>query len=274
MPAELEIVPADLSYPELHRDYCRTLTAPMDDMYAAFAELADRFTLRLEGEPVGFFSVDDARELRCFYVRPAEEQRASEFFRQVLTSRSICAAWPATLDPAFASLSLDLARGVEVKALLFQHLADPEPVRAPLATMRRAVQADFEASVAFQRAATGAPLAFLRPYVSARIEAGELRLHEVEGAIVGAGELRRDGASPGFAHLGVMVGAALRGQGLGSAIMRYLVHEAERERLAPICSTEPTNLAARRAIERAGFRARHRVLRVALPQGPSASPEG
>lgn len=265
MLAEIEIVPADPSLSDdMLRDYRRTLVAPMDDMWEAFAEMAHSFTMLRGGEPIGFFTVNDEGELYRFHVRSALEHQTGAFFRYVLTERSISAALPATLDPAFTSLSMELAQGVEVKALLFQLVADPEPVRAPLATIRRAEKPDFEASVAFERAAIGAPLGFLRPYLTTRIDAGELLLHEVDGMIVGVGELRRDGTNPGYAHLGVVVGETQRGQGLGSAIMRYLVEEAERHQLKPLCSTEPTNPAARRIIERAGLRARHRVLRVAL----------
>lgn len=245
-------------------DYRRTLVAPLDDMWAAFAENAHQFTMMLDGEPLGFFSVNDDRELHAFHVRKGWEHHAGAFFRDVLVRQSICAAFPATVDPAFLSVCLDRARSIDVKALLFQHVTDPTAVRNPLATMRQAQEADFAACVAFARDATGMSLDFLEPYLTARIRDGEFLLHELDAKIAGVGEFRQDSSNPDYAQLGVMVGKSVRGRGLGGAIMNYLVDEAARRHRKPICSTEPTNLAARHIIEHAGFRARHRVLRVAF----------
>jgi GNAT superfamily N-acetyltransferase len=264
----MEIVAAE---PErgsgLLRAYMRSLVAPLDDMWATFAEMADPFVLLLDGEPAGLFSVDDEGQLHRFYVQPALLHRAHELLRHVLSTRPIRAALPSTVDPAFTSLSLGLSEGVEVKALMFHRVVGTQPVGPPLKKMRRAKRADLDASVVFEHAATGAPLAFLRSYLEARIASKELLLHEVNGAIVGIGELRPDRATGGYAHLGVIVGESARGQGLGGVIMNYLVRESGRQALRPVCSTEPTNLAARRVIERAGFRARHRVLRVVISEG-------
>ncbi len=64
--------------------------------------------------------------------------------------------------------------------------------------------------------------------------------------------------------MGLIVGRGRRGKGLGSRLMHALVLECQRRKLKPLCSTEPENLAARRVILKAGFRARHRLFRVAL----------
>lgn len=257
---KLETAPSD---PEACRamraERRQTLLAPMDDMWAAFAEMANWHTIQVGGEPVGFFSLNGERELHAFYLRPAQELAAEAILQEVIAKHGVRAALPATVDPAFTCLAMDHAREVSVKAILFHHVV--QPGGRALESLREAGEEDRAAAIAFEEAATGAPLAFLDGYVGARIAAGELLLHEVEGAITGVGELRRDASNPGHAHLGVIVGAEQRGQGLGSAIMRYLVEESGRQGLAPICSTEPTNSAARRVIERAGFRPRHRVVR-------------
>lgn len=260
---DIEFKPADHeACSALLSEYRETLMAPMDDMWAAFADMAQPFLLTYCEESVGFFNVNEERELNRFYVREAFSDQAAPWFRQVISRQDIQAALPATLDPAFLSLSLDLAQDIEVKALVFHHAVAPQPVNAPLTSMRTAEEGDLEAAIAFEQAAIGAPLEFLQHYVAARIATKELLLHEVEGAIDGIGELRPDAACPGYAHLGMIVGESQRGRGLGRAIFTYLIEEARRRELKPLCSTEPTNLAARRALERAGFRAHHRVLRV------------
>ena len=86
--------------------------------------------------------------------------------------------------------------------------------------------------------------------------------------IVACGECRVDPRQPEHAHLGVIVAEARRGTSLGGRMMNSLVLASRNSGLEPLCSTEPDNLAARRMIHRAGFRARHRVFRVSFEPGP------
>ena len=266
---QTQILPAD---PDTCRDMlddqARSFVAPMDDMWAAFARMATPFMVLRDGKPIAHFAVDDQNELRMFHVRPAIA-RPDDVFRQVVNERGIGAALPATIDPAFTAHCLDHAAAVEVKALLYHHAVAPEPVKEPLGSMRVAADADHAAAVAFCQRAIGAPPEFLNGYLAQRIAAGELFLHatnDYPDEILGTGEFRADDANPGTVHLGLIVGEAARGKGLGTAIFDYLVREAIRRNLTPLCSTEPENAAARRVIERSGFRSWHRVLRVRLAQ--------
>lgn len=113
-----------------------------------------------------------------------------------------------------------------------------------------------------EEVAVGDPRTFLEPYVRERLERGELLLFEPEGHLLCVGELRPDRQQEGIAQLGLIVHAAQRSRGLGSGMLSSLVTMSRGRGLSPVCSTELCNRAARRAIERAGFRATHRVLRV------------
>jgi RimJ/RimL family protein N-acetyltransferase len=106
------------------------------------------------------------------------------------------------------------------------------------------------------------PRNFLEAYVRERLERQELLLAESGGQILCAGELRRDPQQVGVAHLGLIVRGDERGKGMGSRMLSSLVTRSRALGLTPRCSTEVDNLGAQRAIERAGFRANHRVLRV------------
>ena len=129
------------------------------------------------------------------------------------------------MDPSFLSLSLGAGHGSVPKAMMFQHML--EPAGTALSDLRLALAVDHSASTAFAEAAAGFPRTFVEPYLAERIERGELFLYEERGEILASGECRR-------------------------------------RNMKPLCSTEPANLAARRVIHKAGFRARHRVFRVTL----------
>ena len=165
-----------------------------------------------------------------------------------------------TQDPNYLCSALDVASSVEAHSLLFASLTEPEV--PGLDDLTVAEPEDHERIVEFEVAEVGMPRAFLDGYVRERLERRELLLHEEGGRLVSVGELRRDSRQAGIAQLGVIVKISERGRGIASRMLSSLATRSREEGLTPVCSTEVANPGARRAIERAGFRANHRVLRV------------
>lgn len=259
-------------YEELRDAGHRTLAGPEDDMWATFADLADPFSLTWDEGVVGRFSVDAEKRLHGFYVAEKFRALSVALLARLIGELDVAAAMTSTVDPEFLSLCLAHGATAEPMALMYDHVGDPESQQA--IDLHRATTADHAAAVAFSRSELGSPTNFLDPYLSQRIDLGELYLVKDAGRIRASGELRVDRRTPGNAHLGFVVAADSRGQGLGSRLMRTLTGLALEQELTPRCSTEPTNVAAQRAIVRAGFRHRHTVLRCAWgtadEQGPDA----
>ena len=232
-------------------------------MWAAFADLAEPHSLTFDGQLVGRFSLDDERRLHGFYLREEFEPMAADLLARVVAELDVAAVMTSTVDPSLLALTLASGGTARSTGLMYDHVHDS--VVDDTLELRVAGDGDHRSAVAFAQRELGAPESFLGPYLAQRIELGELYLLEVSGAIVASGECRIDTRSPGNAHLGLVVGEQLRGQGLGSRLMHTLTEIALSRDLIPRCSTEPTNTAAQRAIRRAGFRNRHHVLSVVPP---------
>ena len=244
-----------------HRaEYLQQLVAPMDDMWAAFADMADPHGLMVGNDVAGFCCVDRNRRLLRFYVKPRYQHRSEKLLRCALRELDVACLIVYTLDPNYLSTALDIATHVASHSLLFSHATEPQaPALGPL---RLAEADDHDSIVDFQALEIGAPRDFLNHYVGQRLERSEVLLYESDGDIICAGELRRDQQQAGISQLRLIVRKSDRGKGIGTQMLSSLVTRSRDEGLAPYCSTEITNLGARRAIERVGFRARHRVLRV------------
>ncbi len=249
-------------------EYLAQLLAPLDDMWAAFADGAAGYSLRAGEDVVGSCCVDDERRLLRFYLRPAWQHRSEELLRLVLEELEVESLLVSTLDPGFLGPALDVAARIEPHTLLYAPTVAPE-VQA-LDRLAVARVGDHARVVDFEEATLGAPRAFLEGYLLARIEREELLLHWEGSEVIAAGELRRDRQQPGIAQLGVVVAAPARGRGLGARLLATLVARSRAEGLTPICSTEVGNRAARRAIERAGFRPAHRLLRITFERSTPA----
>jgi GNAT superfamily N-acetyltransferase len=266
----IEILPdADEIHLACQPAYLKTLVAPLDDMWAAFAAMANPYALVVDDRVAGCCTVNEERELHQFYLHPEFEDRGELILASLVDQMDIVSAVPSTVDPAFLSLTLSIGHSSDTVALMYQHVLEPQG--SALTGLRIATTADHADAVAFAKAATGMPDEFLVPYLSERIERAELFLHEVSGAIHATGECRVDQTHLGHAHLGMIVGIDHRSRGVGSQLLNALVAECQRRDLRPLCSTESTNLAARRVIHKIGFRSRHRVFRVKFGTSDSES---
>ena len=242
--------------------YLAQLAAPMDDMWAAFADMAAPHALLVEGAVAGSCCIDEEGQLLRFFVLPRFLPHATGLLRLALGELAAKRMIVTTLDPGYLAPALDLAAGIEPHTLLFAPVAEPEG--PGLADLTHAALDDHARIVDFQAAEVGAPRSFLEGYVRERIERQEMLLFEEGSQLVCVGELRRDPQQAGIAQLGLIVRGRERGRGVGTRMLSSLVTRSRAAGLSPHCSTEVTNLGARRAIERAGFRATHRLLRVSF----------
>lgn len=248
------------AYRRLTAERRRTLVAPEDDMWATFADMAEPHALAIDTHLVGRFSVDDDRQLHGFYLSNDLEDAAADVFARVVDELKITNVMPSTVDPTFLSLSLIRGGATRPVALMYDLTTDPQS--DDTVAVRLATSADHAAAVAFYRAETGSPDAFLTTYLTERIDLHELYLVEDDGKITATGECRADNRTPGNAHLGLVVGSENRGRGTGSRLMCTLTKISKDHDLTPRCSTEPTNTAAQSVIRRAGFRNRHQIFQI------------
>jgi len=252
--------PGTDSFGSLRSQYLGQMSAPMDDMWLAFADAAEQHLIFLEEDPVGLACVDDEGALLAFYVVPRHQHRAPDLLRDVLARLKVAWISVGTQDPCFHASALDVAASAEPHTLLYSQVRDPGIELE--AGLELACRQDLTGIVEFQSEATGAPLEFLRAYGEARIQRNELFVVRRAGRLVATGELRQGEAQPGVAQLGFIVAQGERGRGLGSRLMGSLVRRSGGLGLGAYCSTTCANLGAQRAIERAGFSALHQLLRV------------
>ncbi len=247
-------------YRDHRTEYLAQLVAPMDDMWAAFADMAVPHGLMVGDEVAGSCCVDRDGQLLHFYVRPRFQHRSEALLRLALRELRVTRMMVYTLDPNYLSAALDVASRVEPHTLLFAPLADPDG--PGLAHLRMAGRDECQRIVDFQAEELGAPREFLQHYVRERLERQEMLLFEDGAQLLCVGELRRDQQQVGIAHVGVIVRGRERGKGIATRMLTSLATRSRAQGCMPHCSTEVRNLGARRAIERAGFRANHRVLHV------------
>lgn len=250
--------------------YMRHTTAPLDGMWlCGLVPLARHYGLYEASELAGFCCVNEDGYLLQFLMDPKYQQRSSELFASIvhgdLSAGEIKGAFASTAEPEYLSLCADHYSSITVNALMYQLADTPwslqsRVVNTPLAMS--AVEApQLAEAVEFAMAAIGAPPEWLTGYYANLIDRHELFGLWEEGRLIAAGESRGyDDYQTDYADVGVIVAASERSRGLATRVLKHLIAMNEEKSLSSICSTEAGNIAAQKAITRAGFLARNRIL--------------
>ncbi|MEM7351871.1 MAG: GNAT family N-acetyltransferase [Acidobacteriota bacterium] len=250
---------------DLRRAYLRSQTAPIDGMWEAFAAMAHQREIRSAGEKAGFFCVNEQGQILQFHVSAPFEPVAAELFARVVDRSEVRGAMVSTADPLFSSLCFDLHNEVRVNTYLYE---DHHPSESPLAGEGEAsldlVEAYELTTIAdLQRGSFDQdPGDWLLGYLENLITRRELYALRLGDEILGTGELRVSDSQPPYADLGVITMRRHRRRGVASHILWRLKQLGLDRELVPICSTTVENLGAQRAIAKAGFISRHRILQV------------
>ncbi len=251
----------------LKRQYMQQTTAPLDGMWlCGLVPLAAHYGIYEEDDLVGFYCVNDEGFLLQFFVTPDHQHRTSQLFASILrsdqaSSCEIRGAFVSTAEPRFLSLCLDQFASFEVNALMYQHAGSAiEQPQSSLA-MTAVDSAQLSQAVDFAVASIGAAADWLRTYFKNLIDRRELFGVWKNGQLIATGESRGyDEFQTGYADVGVIVARSERGKGVATKVLMQLVARNQADHLQSICSTERTNVAAQKAISRAGFFASNRII--------------
>lgn len=256
---------------QMQQDYLATLMGPQDAYWQeGLIAASDHVEIRIEGLQVGYFVLDSQNRMMQFHLTERFHRDAPNLLKQVLESHGVKTALAATIEPFYFSLCLDLQHKAQVHTYLFSDHWKREPVLTTIKghLFRKAISDDlatvvplFSGGDEFVDSETiEANFGDQLGYAKMVIERGILHVLEKGGEILGTGELRERKTWVPFADVGMIVNKKYRRKGVGTYLLALLKQEADRQGLKPICSCEAGNLGSRKAVENAGFIARHRVV--------------
>lgn len=252
----------------LKASYLETLSAPLDGMWEqGYINPLPHWEIRIDKVLTGYFVGNDERALLQFYLQPEYESQSSRIFQQVVVQNNLTHALAGTMDPLFLRHCLDVQRSVKVHTYLYETSSSRPGGANETPSMRAVCMDELDRTIQFQIECLGIDANvgdWLRQYSANLIQRSELHVLCEDDRWLGLGELRRSETQLGVADVGMMVAPAHRRRGLASSILSRLRAKCDAEGLRAICSTTAQNIAAQKAIVRAGFRSRHRIIRVEL----------
>ncbi|MDQ2715314.1 MAG: GNAT family N-acetyltransferase [Chloroflexota bacterium] len=251
---------------QMRDDYLRTLLAPMDGMWeSAVIAQATFWEIQHQGQHTGYFCTGSDYDLLRFYLVEDYQVRAQEIFRWVVSTHDIHYAIVSTIEPLYFSVCLDMQRGIALHSYLFRDHARVElPAALSKSTFRKAEKSELDDIVRFYRANTEGPGDWIEAFLHKRITREELFVLYDQQTLVATGECIPSQKQAPYADLGMVVGQAYRGRGLGSSMLIHLKKHCYASGWQAICSCAAGNHASRKAIEKAGFISDQRMVKVLL----------
>ena len=252
----------------LKAEYLARTTAPLDGMWlCGFLPLAQHFGLYRGGALAGYVCINDEGYMLQFYICQDQMSEVQVIFADMISGNfaelpEIKGAFASTAEPDYLSLCLDNFSAFEVNALMYQLSRSLEISKNsdPLWSLTALRVEHLPEAIEFCIRNIGAPEEWLRGYLSNLIERQEVFGCWQDGELIGTGENRKfDDVQQGYTDVGVIVSEQQRGKGLATWILQQLVGQALAMDLKPMCSTERDNIAAQKAISRAGFIANNRI---------------
>lgn len=262
---------------DVKAQYLQSLVAPMDGMWeVGFTNPAPHWEMRWDGERAGYYAANQEGALLQFYVCPAFEIHGRALFDHVVAQNTVTQAVVSTVDPSFLSFCLDVQSKVIVHTYLYEVRTEarPDHPRSEEMGFRLVGAPELDRTVALQQACLGGAASlseWLQGYSSNLIEREELYVLCRDDEWLGLGEYRRSDSQEGVVDLGMMVAPEHRRRGWATDILKRLVVHSAQQELRAICSTTVENVGAQKAILRAGFTSRHRILSVSFEHGPERS---
>ncbi len=256
---------------DLKAQHLKTLSAPLDAYWEeALIGFADHYEFNIDGARSGFYCINSDNRLVAFHLSPEYATHGGNALSYIISEHRVSAALVGTNDSSFLSLCLDVAAGIQVHSLLFQ---DNRKISGELTGFNQlsfnlASKDDFTDIFEHYCASSGSMdtesietgFENLKGYIRFVMDEHHIFVLREEGKLIATSECRISKTQKPYADLGMIVTEEYRRKGVGSYILGRTKAFCYERDLSPICSCEADNIGSKKAITRAGFVSRHRIV--------------
>jgi len=249
---------------DLRQEYLDSLMESQELFLELMVREAQPFAL-LDGDTlVGYFFEGTDHTLIEYYVCPACFAYVDTIFGVIVMERGIHTVYCKSFDHLLLSCCLDMQKKMESLGYLFREYEKPPA----LSLSKRPLSATFNNITT--RLATKADEAYIseineeifdHPHeITETIENDNLLIFQQGESVIGFGIFQRTIAGRPEFDIGMLVNREFRRQGYGAFILGYLMNYCEEHGYRPTAGCAIENLASRRCLERAGYKAQYRML--------------
>lgn len=243
------------------QQHISTFSSPIDSFLEDHILAAQSYQIRLGGQMIGWAAVYQQTLLTQFALLPAYKPWGQRVFAQARKLETVQAAFVPTCDEFFLAHALDDYRLLEKQAYFFQHSPQRQPDQASLPWQHRQANAEDRATI---QQLSGDFFDKLEQ----RIDEGQIYITQAALSTtdewVGFGIIEKGRLCHGVASCGMFVVETHRKQGIGAAIIAYLMSRCAELALRPVAGCWYYNHNSKKTLEKAGMWTQTRLLKISF----------
>ena len=235
--------------------HLKSLTSAIDTFLEGHILESTLYTIVLEGKTVGMTTIYQEKLITQFVLAPEYKRYGQQVFAAVKKREKVQAAFVPTCDEFFLSHALDEYQHLRTQAYFFSAPANFPDTSELLYTLRQANKND-------TTYITSASIFGDENMVQCKIKNQELFITLSDKRIIGCGIIEKSKLVKGKASIGMFVSENHRQQGIGTATIKLLMAECQKQNLFPIAGCGYSNHLSKKTLENAGMFTQTRLLKV------------
>ena len=229
--------------------------SPVDTFFEEHVEQSNHYRITINGVYAGYTSIHNSSMVTQFCLLDGFKQYSQPVFQRIKKLEKVQRALVPTCDEFFLSHALEEHRQFEMQAYTFQQREKDAEIHVPDDfSLRVAIESDID----LIRQVSGD---FLEP-VETHVENGEVYMTYKGDAFAGFGVLIRCKYRPNLADIGMFTNAEFRYQGVGTATIRLLMRECQRNGWAVVAGCWYYNHFSKQTLEKVGLYSQTRLLKI------------
>ncbi|URZ04314.1 hypothetical protein CLROS_028100 [Clostridium felsineum] len=234
--------------------YIKSLHFAQEQYLEQIVKKCDVYIIEIESKIKGYFCVNNDKVIYEFYLDVEALKFSQYIFKTIIENGYFTSAECKSYDSLFMSLCLDFHKKASCSGYLFRDFYDTEislsgfeKLKFRQAELRDVSKIDDINYDFFQR-------------LEEQIVKGEIFVLYSNEVLLGAGVIQKVFHSTNYYDIGMIVNKNYRNRGIGTYIITKLRQIACNKKLEPICGCWYYNYASKKALEKAGFISKHRIL--------------
>ncbi|OGT30225.1 MAG: hypothetical protein A3E87_00600 [Gammaproteobacteria bacterium RIFCSPHIGHO2_12_FULL_35_23] len=253
----IQFNPADnlISVLLLQQQQVNTLTGALDIFWLKKTYQAIPYLIQHDSNTIGYFFINEQKSLLEFFITNEYLFLSETVFKQLLDKKLAKEAYLSTRNPRLLSLCLDYAVKTTPAAYLFYDLLHISKQSLPYQLIL-ATQDDTDWLNSYERS----PSEIIKHIDEKTL----FILSDQNNTRVGIGKISINPLQTEYSDVGAWVKPNHRNKGLGTCIINQLKTICYQRKVIPTCGCDIDNLTSKRMLEKAGFYANDRILKVSF----------
>ncbi len=257
-------------YKESH---LRVLSAPLDVYWEeALIGYSDHYELMIEGVSAGYYCLNSDNQLVALFLIAEYLSHGEGAMAHIVAEHGVRQALAGTNDAYFLSLCLEISTRSEIHTILFQDNDRNACVEDQGYRFEQATAADEDRLLLHYVQSNGdmdidsieTGFEDLRGYTQSLMRDHQIFILYEGDTLIATSECRISETQKPYADLGMIVATNSRRKGVGSYMLARTKRFCYERSVEPICSCEAGNIGSKKAITKAGFVSRDRVVLFSL----------